>query len=352
MALLLSAVAASASWQASAIAKSAGDVDLERRLSAQEVDHDRTLQQPLTVLVLRTPVSVLRRLWPEVAARDVMRTGLALAATLWSALLFVILRVIGCRPVDAVIFTLIAMTSAASMLWFSVPATAGFASLSMLPALAMVAARERFRLPEWASALAVAASLTIDVANGLAGSMAAWFAHPAQRAVQVVVNGLAVVFVLIGVQQFLFPNSGSLVGSSIGLGPASALSVLNTLLLRAMVIPDGAVGLVGTLSWVALLGVGLMRPATEGGVKIHRYALIAMTAQLLICVGTGAEAVGVSATVIPWLIVLASLGTLRAAWRPLVLSLAVILLVSAAANNGRYFARSFLPAASMADDRR
>lgn len=344
--LVLSVVAAGASWQGSAIAGASRDADLERRLFDQKVIHDRTLQHPLAILLMRAPVSMSRHMWPEVVALDVLRAGLALAATAWSALLFAILRLTGCRTADAVVFALIAMASAASTLWFSVPATESLASLSMLPALAMIAATARFRVPEWVSSLAVASSFAIDVGNGLAGSVAAWFAHPRPRAAQVIANGLAVVFALVGLQHYLFPTSGSLSAATLGFAPASAVSAVNTLVLRAMVIPDGVTGLIGTLAWTLLLAIGV---TAEGAVRVRRYALLALSTQLLLCVATGAEAFGASLSAIPWLIVIASLGTLRPASRPVVLGLAVLLLVSAVVSNGRHFARSFSAAESMAD---
>ncbi|MBI3909977.1 MAG: hypothetical protein HY320_03475, partial [Armatimonadetes bacterium] len=105
----------------------------EGLISRWSADH-RAIAHPLFYLVAGLPV---RALWwgfglePVAAARVVI----AAVAGLSMGTLFALLRLIGCRRLDAVVFSLLGAVSACAVFWFTMVETYPFGSLTILLAL-------------------------------------------------------------------------------------------------------------------------------------------------------------------------------------------------------------------------
>lgn len=101
--------------------------------------HWRTHTHPIFPLIAYPPVkalSIMLGVRPLVAVRLII----AFMASLWISLLFILLRILGCRLFDATLFSILGATSAAAMFWFAVPETSSFGSLTIVIALVTVAA--------------------------------------------------------------------------------------------------------------------------------------------------------------------------------------------------------------------
>ncbi len=141
----LAIVAAVLSYGASAlIAFNAWDLWFEANLPrnysnmvALDSDQSRSNLHPLFSLLVYPPTTLLRKTFgfaPIVAVRLV----LALTASLWVTLLYLILRTTGCGRLDAGLLSVLGLTSAAAIFWLPVPETYALGSCSLLLALLLM----------------------------------------------------------------------------------------------------------------------------------------------------------------------------------------------------------------------
>ena len=129
--------------------------------------HKRTTVHPLFPLVAYPPVKVLRMLGVE--PLTAVRGVLAAVASAWIVAMFALLRLLGTRRRDAVLFSLLAALSAGALFWFPVPETYPFGSLTILGVLLVVSLAQRRRLPILWHILASALSLSITTSNWMVG---------------------------------------------------------------------------------------------------------------------------------------------------------------------------------------
>ncbi|HEY9711562.1 MAG TPA: hypothetical protein V6D48_25360, partial [Oculatellaceae cyanobacterium] len=112
-------------------------------------DDNRTSVHPLFSLIAYPPVYVLKAAL-GIETITAVRVVVAAVASLWFSTLFILLRVIGCRRFDAVLFSILAASSAAAMFWLVIPETYSFGSLTIMLALVLVALGQHRRLsPLW-----------------------------------------------------------------------------------------------------------------------------------------------------------------------------------------------------------
>lgn len=387
---LLALGAALGSWQGSALAGAALDVrgrsaggyddiwfdadvsDLHQRLTTGNYEQNHTVRHPLVPLMARLPMRLFLRAVPGADPVNVVRSGLTVVAALWASLLFLTLRLVGCRRSDATLFSLVGLTSAAAMFWLVVPDTFALGSLGIWLALAAVASASRWPAREWLTTTAAVTTLSVTVTNGVFGAIAAAVLHSRRRALQVVANAGCVVLVLWGLQRFIYPSSGfpygydqsyrSFILSADMRTPGAPLAAL---LLDGMVMPSvqtiqritqenylvlsvqqswpgsgGAAGLIAVIAWTSVLVLGASA-AWSGSVPraLVVFLAAAIASQLGLHVLFGEETFLYTMHVMPLLLVLAAMGTLTRA-RPLVLGFAAVLLVSGAVNNWLQFSRS------------
>ena len=197
-------------------------------------------KHPLFPTISYPPVYLIKNLLgtePLTAVRIVI----AGVASVWSGTLFFLLRVIGCRRFDAVLFTLLGMCTASAMFWFVVPESFSFGSVTILWAMALVAfAEHRPVSSTWYVAVSVL-TLSATVTNWMAGIIATIVNHPWKRSIQLTVNALVVV-ILLWVVQKLFSLGSVFFATTRGanhfqLSLGEQINVLKVFALDSVVMP-------------------------------------------------------------------------------------------------------------------
>ena len=142
-------------------------------LTARDSDqHWRTQRHPLFSLIVYPLVRIIRMTGVEqVAAVNIV---MALTTAVWIGSVFVLLRLLTCGRLDALLFTLIAGVSAATVFWSVVPETFIFGSVSILLALALVALTEHRKVASGWYRIVSALTLSFTVTNWMAGILAAF----------------------------------------------------------------------------------------------------------------------------------------------------------------------------------
>jgi len=353
---------------------SAGDVwfdaDAPRvyaNMTARGSDHYRTKVHPLFSLLTYTPVAGLRSglgIGPATAVRLLV----AAVAAAWLAVVFTLLRLIGCRRLDAVLFSALAACSASALFWFVVPEAYGFGSLSILLALTVVALAERRQLGMLTYTCASAMTLSFTITNWMAGIIATAVQHPWRRALQITVNAFCIVVALWVVQKAFFPSAQFFLGDTeeerYVLRPDSGgpLEVAQAFFLHSLVMPSitpmprakatdwpmmrvqpsapgsaGPYGQIGVVLWVILLNLGVWALFRSEGHGRFRLALaLTLLGQLSLHVVYGRETFLYALHFGPLLVLVAALATLT--WmRPLACVAAAVLLCAALVNNVQQF---------------
>lgn len=301
--------------------------------------------------------------------------GATVAATagLWAALMFALIRLLGARTLDAVIFTVLAMSSAAAVFWFSVTETYGLGSITIILALIVAALATRRRFPDWIYLGLNVLTLSVTVTNWMAGLSATIVSRSLRRTAALAGAGLVSVVALWWVQHLLFPQAsfdphayaeGRYVLREESRGPwrVAASFFLHTIAMPAfMVEPDPDSSDSGRLmlatqmaipgsgspwgpavaaGWLVLLALGIRALVTGQGPRGARLALgLAVVGQLLLHTLYGTETFLYALHFVVLLVPLAALGS-RGRLRPLVLCLAFLVTIGAAANNWRQFRRA------------
>ena len=334
-------------------------------------DHYRSSIHPLFALATYPPVDVLGTML-GIEPVGVVRMVVAAVASFWISTLFILLRFIDCRRFDAILFSVLAMTSASAMFWLVVPETSPLGSLSILLALGVVAlAQHRELSPLWYTVVS-ALSLSFTITNWMAGIIATIVKHSWKQSLQITVNAFCLVVVLSGVGKYIFPQAEFFLfvppdRADFILTPMSGgpLHVIKSFVFHTMVMPTfqlvdrfnrpnwpimitqfsspGSGSLWGTVAvglWAALLGLGLWALFS---IKQHRQLRIALgltlLGQLTLHILYGEEIFLYSLHFAPLLVLLAALSTLTRA-RLAALVLAGALVLSVGMNNGLQFIKA------------
>ena len=279
-----------------------------------------------------------------------------------------LLRLLGCHRLDSTIFSLFGGSSAAAIFWFVIPETYTFGSVTILLALCVVArARCGRRLPGGSVAVSTL-TLSFTVTNWMVGLLAAFLRFPWRKALQISIYAFCLMTMLWGVQKVLFPSAVFPLGDAeersyiVRPSPSRLAQATASIICTTMVMPavrpvidfstpgfyqlltqrswpgSGSVwGIPAVLIWLALLGCGAWatwhlpqhRPFT-------RVLLLALAGQLVLHLVYGEETFLYALHFLPLLLVLAAMGTFTRA-RPIVLSLAGILLLLLLLNNMQVF---------------
>ena len=299
---------------------------------------------------------------------------IAAVAGLWLATFYGVLRVTGSRQLDAIVFTLLLCSSGATIVWFAVPETYLFGSLSLLLPLLLVGA-SYYRKFGWKTYVAVSAfSFSMTVTNWMAGIAATFVSLRRRRAIRVTIYAFYAVVTVWGLQQAIFKDTPFFLDPSVERhvvmrkewgGPANNFRSMVT---HAMVLPQvqwmrlpgnpgavdrgdydimtlqlstpgsaTAVGKPAVGIWAVLLligGFGLIATAQQGRTRLVLGALV--LGQLTLHTIYGEEAFLYALHYMPLLVLLAAWGA-RTKARPAVLGLAVVLIGLATFNNVRQF---------------
>lgn len=338
-------------------------------MSKYDAPHDRTTVHPLLVLLVFPLVSVVKTVFfftPIAAVRIVM----ASAAALWVSSLFVILRLMGCRQLDAILFSILGAISAAAVFWLAVPDSYPFGGLTILLGLGFVALTEHYKLSRLWYVVVSALTLSITVTNWMIGILATIVSYPWKKALLITLKAWGLVVVLVLVQKVIFPTTSAgflnphstIQGEQKYINPTdftSSFKVIQSFIFHTIIIPGVKIindpivpglqrvsaqislpgsaslwGRVAIMLWAALIALGLWGLFS---IRRHRRLRVVLGLTLLgqlalhLVYGTD-ETFLYALHLAPLLLVLAALSTLTPA-RPLALVLTGMLVLSGGINN-------------------
>ncbi|MBP0005908.1 MAG: hypothetical protein J7642_19690 [Cyanobacteria bacterium SBC] len=339
-------------------------------MTDRQSNHYRTKVHPLFSLIAFPPVYLLQKI-SDLDPTQSARVVIAIVAALWLGLLFALLRSIGCRRLDAILFSLLGATSAAAIFWFVVPETYSFGSLTISIALLFVACTQ---YTQWSSLWYIAvsaATLSITVTNWMVGLLVPVVNYRWKPSLQIAINAFFVVTVLWGVQKFLFPTAQFFLGDReereymMQAESGGILAVTRSFLAHTLVMPSlnsleslsrpdwpvlsvqssapGSASLWGAIAvglWFALLALGLWSLFTlKQHPKLRIVLGLSLLGQLVLHLVYGEETFLYSLHFVPLLILLAALSTLTR-HRRWGLLLACGLVVCVGINNAQQFDRA------------
>ena len=347
-------------------------------MTSRTDDHSRTSVHPLFSILTFVPVYLVQQTLAIPSLRAVLYVTSFLGG-LWIGTLFILLRLLGCRKLDATIFTILGLSSASTIFWLPVPNSYTLGSWSIMLALMLLLSAEQGRFGASAYVIASAFTLSITVTNWLAGLLTTLARWPLKQAVQLSINAFCLVVLLWGAQKFIFPSAEFFIGSRKEAAwihhPQSGTmqNIASSFAFHTLIAPElrfidddgyiqfgddsfrlsqrlafqfsapgsaGALGLVAVCLWFALLLNGLWRLATLGLHLRFRLVLAALLLfELSLHMVYGEETFTYSLNFAPLLIALAALGTLSTG-RAVVLLLAGLLAVCAGINNWQQFHRA------------
>lgn len=358
------------------------EADLPRivdEMTHRWADHSRATVHPLFSLFSVSAVYGLRALSLEPLRSVAALAGITAAA--WAVLLYAVLRMIRHRPLEAMLFTLIALTSGAGLFWLSVPETYAAGSATILFALLVAAAAEAQpgRVNQAWFVVASAVSLSVTVTNWIAGILAAGSQHSWRQVLQISVNAFCLVVALWAVQRAIVPNAHFFIGYSneqrylLREEAGHTTDVVTVLGAHSIVMPriatvakpgrglllsvqrsvPGSGGMAGTAAvvlWLVLFGCGLWGLVREAPTSATlRIVGLLAGAQVILHGLYGTETFLYTLNIMPLLVIIASLAVRTPARWPAIVA-ALLLLVFGAVNNvaGLHQARSFLQVSGMA----
>jgi hypothetical protein len=297
-----------------------------------------TLRHPVLPFIEYPPVYILKKLF-AVDPVTAVRITIGGVAFLWFGTFFVILRLTGCRRPDALLFSLLALTSASAMFWMVVPESFLFGSASILPALVIVVVNQHRAVSMSWYVISSAASLAVTVTNWMFGILATIVYQPSRRWGQITISAFSLVVLVWVIQKKLFPASEFFVLSDASLPETESggpLRVLTSFLFHTIVMPalktthwwprhpDLAVmtvqpswpgsasgwGVIAVIGWFGLLGLGLwgLWIKKESG-KLCAFLPLSLLGQLSLYLLFGRETFVHSLHFMPLLVILTALST-------------------------------------------
>lgn len=338
----------------------------------------RTHVHPIFPITGYAGVTLLRKLL-GLDMLAAVRLLFALTGGLWLGLFYGLLRLICPGRIDALLFALIAGTSASALFGFVIPDTFSLGSLTIVFALGLSALAESRPVSLGWYIMASAATLGITVTNWMAG-LAATFGHLRwKQALSVTLAAFGLVIGVWAVQKGLFPATEFFIGTShesrFVLAPETGgiWPVLRAFFLHVAVMPaiqpvtlfvwrlnaqwpqmsvqaaeagsGSPWGGLTLVCWLAVLGLGVATLIRHGPWRGFRFVLAGTLAgQVALHLLFGEETFLYSLHFLPPLVMTAALAT-TTPYRLPVLVLAALLLVGMASNNVVQFqvARDFFP---------
>jgi hypothetical protein len=338
-----------------------------RTMTVREASNFRARVHPFFPAVSLVPVRGLIKLGFE--TRTAVRIMVAGQAAAWIALLYALLRVIGCRWLAATSFSLVGAVSAAAWFWLPISETYALGSMTIMVAVIVAAVLERRVLSDRWLVLANVLSFSITVTNWMAGIAATVAYRPIRRAALIVVGSFLLCIAIWPAQlliapkaQFFLKSQESELGYLFYEDSGGPLTKLRDLTLNGVVIPTletyrqerqlhsrvlgvqhaplggaSAWGFPGVALWVGLLGLGAWAFARDRGRKRLRFAIAALLAgQFALHLVYGEEVFLYALHYTPILLIFAAWASLEAMPR-VSIALALALLVPATLNNHAAF---------------
>jgi hypothetical protein len=342
-------------------------------MTSRESNHYRANVHPLFSLIAYPLASILIGGFKAEPAAAIKIT-IALVASLWLSTLFLLLRLIGCRQLDAILFSLVGLTSSAAIFWFAVPETYSFGSLSILLGLTFVALTQYYQFPSsWYIAINIM-TMGITVTNWMVGILATLVNQTRRRSLWVVLQAFLCVIGLSFAQMLIFSRSRPPLATRTEMNyifrPESGgpLQVIKAFIFHTVVMPavtvverwdqdahrnwatlitqnsdpgSGTVwGMVAVVLWVGLLVLGVWGfLSTSQHPKLRTVLGFTLLGQLGLHIIYGEETFLYALHIAPLLLVLAAFSTLTKARLP-VLCLVGLLILALSFNNTSQFAKT------------
>jgi hypothetical protein len=297
---------------------------------------------------------------------------LSITAALWVSLIYVLLRLLGCRSLDSCLLSGLALSSAGAMFWLPSPETYPFGSCSLLLALFLVKVVPPASF--WGYVAVNVVSMSVTITNWMLGIFATIAIHKWKQSVKVIGASFLVVLLFSGIQKLVFPPAKFLFQQSENevkylLMPEAGGPVKRTIALvfHSMVMPEIAMvenrdsllqtgtgtinlgakmtvqlsplgsgtywALPAVMTWAGLLSAGLWALVTMPAHQRFRLVLgLLLCGQWLLHLVYGEETFLYAVHIVPLLIVMVGMATLTRL-RYAVLGVAGLLLLCGTINN-------------------
>jgi hypothetical protein len=295
-----------------------------------------------------------------------MRSVSTVAAIAWIAACFLLFRALGHDGLAAATFSLLAGASATATFWTPVPEIHMPSAVTlMLPLILVPVIEQRQRDRGWALVMASAVALSLTITNWMSGLAAAVQLEGWRRAARLTIFAFVTVSSLWVLQALWFPRDVYFLGDRSAIIPfwdgPSTLAAARVFLSHAIVMPaaalvtdpgysaalsiqdaaigsTGAVGLVATVSWWALLAWGAM---SIGHLRTSLLTVLITTlaGQFILHALVGDETFLFAPNFTPLLIAVASIAALGR-HRRAALAVAALVIVTAGLNNEVEFQRA------------
>lgn len=166
-------------------------------------------------------------------------------ASLWIGMLFVLLRLIGCRQLDATIFSILAETSASAIFGFVAPECYPMSSITMLIGLLFAAIVQYRKLSMLWYAVATLLTLSMSVTNGFVGFLITILNWSWKQSAKIIAGSLILTAIPLGIYRLIRPfiftqaatvlaatgaTSGSEVANSVASQSGGVLGLLKQLI--------------------------------------------------------------------------------------------------------------------------
>ena len=339
-------------------------IQLSDRLA---LENERANRHPLFAPALYPIPYVLRHLAGVGKTAAVGLTYAGLAA-LWAGLFFVLLGQIGLRRIEAITFTALALAAASAIFWFPVPETFAPAAVTLAVALAALAWHERTGRLSWIACVLIAAlTVSMTVTNAAAGFLVCLVVLGWRRGLTAIGSSLILVAAAQFVARMMFPHlayfflpGGEIETSAYLLNPlaGSFADRVAGFFLHSIIVPPLQQGYAAYLSvqqagfasvpvpvlagwglWMLLLVAGILGLRRGGRPKLAIVLIGVLLSQLALVLVFGQETFLYLLQSGPLLVTLTAFGCLTP-WRRWVLGGAAILVVVAAVVNGGRFAEA------------
>lgn len=329
-------------------------------LTDRQSNHYRLAVHPLFSLALH-PLAHFLEDGLRLARPQAVWTLVAGAAGLCAAGLFLVLRQIGCRRLDGLLFTALWAVSSAGLFWMVVPETYLFGAASILWAFLLLARALRRPVAERWFVLCGLATAGMTVTNWLAGLAAAGAALSWWRALRVALLTVGLLLPLMALQSRLFYGAPRLPVSTEEFDfmfVARPATVVQAFFFHGVLMPElteatiqklpgarklsvqaarlGSAskwGVVGTVAWLGLLGLGGVGLwAGPAPLRFRAVLGLCLAGQLGLHLLYGDETFLYACHYAPLLVLAAALSSLTR-WRPWARAAVIVLIPCAAMNN-------------------
>ena len=172
---------------------------------SRQYGHWRSNIHPLFSLTAYIPTFLLKHIGVEKITAT--RIVFSVVAALWLSAMFILLRLTGCRKLDAILFSALSALSAAAMFWFIVPESYPFASLSIILGLIFAILTERIDFHiVWYFGVNII-TLSITITDWMVGIFTTLVNLVWKQFLKVTIGAFLLVLCIQVLQKIIFPRS-------------------------------------------------------------------------------------------------------------------------------------------------